>query len=68
MALLEDTQSTTLLDVHHMQPVRLQFLHLVSHLHMHSSTRHLLHLRAVDLANSVLQMKPSNLLHTDVMI
>jgi len=66
--LLEDTLSTTLLDAHHTQPVRLQFLHLASHPKMHSSTQHLLRLRAAEHANSVPQTKLFNLSHMDVTI
>ena len=68
MVLLVDTLLTTLLDVHHTQPVRLRSLRLDSHPNMHSSTRHLPHLQAADHANSVLQMKLFNHSHTDAMI
>ena len=68
MVLLGATLSTTLLGAHHTQPVRLPFLHLASHPKMHSSTQHLLHLRAAEHASSVLQMRLFNLSHMDVMI
>jgi hypothetical protein len=44
LTLLGATQSTTLLDVHHMQPAHLLFLRPASHPQMHSSTQPLLHL------------------------